>query len=85
MRTSLMFKFRTMRDGVKTAPARYGRRRIDSRVTRVGGFSGSTGLTRYRSSTTLKGDMSIVGPRPERLEFVNKLKEQIPYYSERHS
>ena len=32
----------------------------------------------------LKGDMSIVGPRPERPEFVINLKKQIPYYSERH-
>jgi len=29
--------------------------------------------------------MSLVGPRPERPEFVEKLKERIPYYSERHS
>jgi len=32
----------------------------------------------------LKGDMSFVGPRPERPEFVAKLTEKIPYYEERH-
>ena len=32
----------------------------------------------------LKGDMSLVGPRPERPEFIEELKKQIPYYSERH-
>jgi lipopolysaccharide/colanic/teichoic acid biosynthesis glycosyltransferase len=33
----------------------------------------------------LKGDMSFVGPRPERPMFVNELKKEIPYYGERHS
>jgi len=33
----------------------------------------------------LKGDMSFVGPRPERPEFVKKLADIIPYYSERHT
>jgi lipopolysaccharide/colanic/teichoic acid biosynthesis glycosyltransferase len=33
----------------------------------------------------LKGEMSFVGPRPERPEFVEKLSDMIPYYSERHS
>jgi lipopolysaccharide/colanic/teichoic acid biosynthesis glycosyltransferase len=32
----------------------------------------------------IKGDMSIVGPRPERPEFVSQLSEKIPYYQERH-
>jgi lipopolysaccharide/colanic/teichoic acid biosynthesis glycosyltransferase len=32
----------------------------------------------------LKGDMSLVGPRPERPEFVEQLKAQLPYYEERH-
>jgi len=32
----------------------------------------------------LKGDMSLIGPRPERPEFVENLKQIIPYYSERH-
>jgi lipopolysaccharide/colanic/teichoic acid biosynthesis glycosyltransferase len=33
----------------------------------------------------LKGEMSFIGPRPERPEFVDKLKERLPYYGERHS
>jgi lipopolysaccharide/colanic/teichoic acid biosynthesis glycosyltransferase len=33
----------------------------------------------------LKGDMSFVGPRPERPEFVSQLEERIPYYRERHT
>ena len=33
----------------------------------------------------LRGDMSFVGPRPERPEFVQQLEQQIPYYRERHA
>jgi len=43
------------------------------------------GLMSFLSYTTvLNGDMSFVGPRPERPEFVEKLAKAVPYYSERH-
>ncbi len=80
-----VYKFRTMRDGAENGTGAVWARKNDSRVTRVGGF-----FRKYRFDeipqfyNVLKGEMSIVGPRPERLAFVNKLKEQIPYYSERH-
>jgi len=58
----------------------------DSRITRVGKF-----IRKYRIDelpqviNVLRGEMSIVGPRPERPHFVSMLEEQIPFYGLRHS
>ena len=58
----------------------------DTRITRIGQI-----LRKWRIDeipqlwNVLKGDMSFVGPRPEREFFVNKLEEIIPYYAERFS
>lgn len=58
----------------------------DDRVTKVGHF-----IRKWRVDeipqlwNVLKGDMSLVGPRPERDHFVKQLSEEIPYYSERFS
>lgn len=57
----------------------------DSRVTRVGKFIRSTRIDELpQLINVLKGDMSLVGPRPERPFFVEQFKEQNPYYSLRH-
>lgn len=57
----------------------------DARVTRVGGFLRKTRIDELpQLINVLKGDMSFVGPRPERPEFVEELAEEIPYYHLRH-
>src|SRR3989344_2292810 len=57
----------------------------DPRVTRVGKFIRKTRIDELPQIwNVLKGDMSFVGPRPERPEFHNKLKQEIPFYEERY-
>lgn len=57
----------------------------DKRITIFGKFLRNTRLDESpQFFNILKGEMSIIGPRPERPEFVNKLEEEIPYYGLRH-
>jgi lipopolysaccharide/colanic/teichoic acid biosynthesis glycosyltransferase len=57
----------------------------DTRITRVGWLIRKARLDELpQIFNILKGDMSFVGPRPERPTFVEQLQEQYPYYGERH-
>ena len=85
-RPFVVCKFRSMIDNAEADSGPAWAQDDDCRVTRVGKI-----LRKYRLDeipqmwNVLKGDMSFVGPRPERPEFVEKLKKTIPYYSERHA
>jgi len=58
----------------------------DPRVTRVGAVIRKMRLDELpQLVNVLRGDMSFVGPRPERPEFVRRFEESIPYYRERHT
>ena len=80
-----IYKFRSMRqDAEKDGKARWAQAN-DNRITRVGAFIRNTRLDELPQLwNVIKGEMSIVGPRPERPEFVSELKEKIPFYDTRH-
>lgn len=80
-----IYKFRSMAtDAEKDGVARWASKN-DSRITRVGKIIRKGRLDELpQLFNVLNGDMSFVGPRPERPEFVEKLAETIPYYEERH-
>ncbi|WP_425230610.1 TIGR03013 family XrtA/PEP-CTERM system glycosyltransferase [Sphingomonas sp.] len=57
----------------------------DPRITRVGRFIRKVRIDELPQTwTVLKGEMSFVGPRPERPQFVGELEQQLPFYAERH-
>jgi sugar transferase (PEP-CTERM system associated) len=80
-----IIKFRSMRhdaekDGAKWATAN------DARVTKIGSF-----IRKFRIDelpqiwNVFRGEMSFIGPRPERSQFVDQLNREIPYYDQRHN
>jgi sugar transferase (PEP-CTERM system associated) len=85
-RIFMCLKFRSMRtDAEKDGVARWAAKN-DARVTRIGAFIRKTRIDELpQLLSVLKGQMSLVGPRPERPSFVAQLKEQIPFYDVRHS
>jgi sugar transferase (PEP-CTERM system associated) len=80
-----VIKFRSMRtDAERDGQAQWATKN-DQRVTLVGRFTRKTRIDELpQLFNVLKGEMSFVGPRPERPEFVEKFAETIPYYAERH-
>ena len=80
----MVLKFRTMRQDAEAASGAVWSTSGDQRITRIGKF-----LRKWRVDeipqlvNVLKGEMSLVGPRPERPEFVDTLSGAIPFYRER--
>ena len=80
----VLYKLRTMRSDAEAAGAVWAGRQ-DARVTRVGYFLRKWRIDEFpQLVNVLKGEMSLVGPRPERPEFTEKLAAFIPFYDERH-
>jgi lipopolysaccharide/colanic/teichoic acid biosynthesis glycosyltransferase len=81
----VLYKFRTMRQDAENSTGAVWAQKNDPRVTRVGKLLRKTRIDELpQLYNVLKGEMSFVGPRPERPEFVSELKKHIPYYPERH-
>ncbi|WP_129777724.1 TIGR03013 family XrtA/PEP-CTERM system glycosyltransferase [Peristeroidobacter soli] len=80
-----LLKFRSMREDAEKNGAQWAVKN-DSRVTPIGAFTRLTRIDELpQILNVLRGEMSFVGPRPERPEFVGQLEERIPYYRERHT
>lgn len=85
-RSFKLLKFRSMREDAELDGQAQWAQKNDSRVTAVGSFIRLTRIDELpQILNVLRGEMSFVGPRPERPEFVAELNERIPYYRERHS
>jgi sugar transferase (PEP-CTERM system associated) len=83
-RTFEVIKFRTMREDAESDAAIWATEN-DPRITPLGRFLRSSRLDEIPQLwNVLKGEMSFVGPRPERPEFVEWLKREIPFYELRH-
>ena len=79
-----VIKLRSMKVDAEKNGAQWAQKN-DARITPVGRFIRKTRIDELpQILNVLKGDMSFVGPRPERPEFVDNFAESIPYYSERH-
>jgi sugar transferase (PEP-CTERM system associated) len=80
-----VYKFRSMKVDAEAATGAVVASKDDPRVTKVGRIIRKLRFDELpQLYNTLKGDMSIVGPRPERPEFVRNLSQKIPYYRQRH-
>ncbi|MEO8075014.1 MAG: TIGR03013 family XrtA/PEP-CTERM system glycosyltransferase [Acidobacteriota bacterium] len=85
-RTFTLSKFRSMRQDAEEAGTPIWASRDDDRITRVGRFIRKTRLDELPQLwNVLRGDMSFVGPRPERPYFVEELAKAIPFYQQRHA
>ena len=79
-----VIKLRSMRTDAEVNGAQWAVEN-DPRVTRLGRFIRKVRIDELPQTwSVLKGEMSFVGPRPERPEFVSDLEQQLPFYAERH-
>ncbi len=80
-----LLKFRTMVEDAEAHTGPVWTATEDARITRVGRWLRKTRLDEFpQIFNVLKGEMSFIGPRPERPHFVAELQERIPYYAQRH-
>ncbi len=80
-----IYKFRSMRQDAESATGPVWARKGDVRRTRIGRFLRKTSLDELpQIFNVLKGEMSLVGPRPERPHFVKQFEDTIPRYLDRH-
>lgn len=84
-RTFRTVKFRTMSVKAESDGVARWAQRNDPRITRVGRFLRKSRLDELPQLwNVLRGEMSVIGPRPERPEFIVELERHIPFYNERH-
>ncbi|MBI1883351.1 MAG: undecaprenyl-phosphate glucose phosphotransferase [Chlamydiae bacterium] len=84
-RTFTMIKFRTMHENAEEKTGPVWTSREDPRRTKIGKFLRKYNLDELPQLwNVLKGEMSLVGPRPERPHFVNEFKDRVPRYMSRH-
>lgn len=80
-----IYKLRSMKPNAEQKTGAVFAQAQDNRVTRVGNFMRKTRLDELPQLwNILKGEMSMIGPRPERPEHVQRLQEKIPFYRTRH-
>jgi len=80
----ILYKFRSMKVGAEKEKAVWAEKK-DKRITKVGKFLRQSHLDEIpQMMNVIKGDISLVGPRPERPEFVGQLEKEIPHYHLRH-
>jgi lipopolysaccharide/colanic/teichoic acid biosynthesis glycosyltransferase len=85
-RTFRIYKFRSMRPDAESDGRAVWAQGDDPRITPVGRWLRRTRLDELpQCLNLLRGEMSVVGPRPERPEFVEQLSVAIPYYRARHA
>lgn len=82
-RPFVLYKFRSMKDGAEPKGARFAEK-DDPRVTRVGRIIRKMRIDELpQLYNVLRGEMSMVGPRPERPVFIEQLEQQLPYFKQR--